>query len=432
MAAKSWREQGNAFYTSALENVPALIKITRFKKAIVAYNNSLMASISNDDKASAYKNLAVAHVKLAPLEDTQAMSVFQFTESIQNFCKARTAGLATKGSDWLTGLKSAYADSVKAMINYCRQLEPIEGIKQLKNYAECLARDEAYSDLMKAVFYIQLGVCNRQINCKLFPSAQSSIQDCLYSLEEHRMYSLDGSSEFYQENFAKLHNKINICTAYTAHRRGEEYLSSLGDGRGFVMSDLFIDLVFLCLDSFKEVECTVRGQMYELEAISAYKLGFLFLKFLKNKRKASEYLRKAINLCRDFPDSSDLLALKGEATRELEVAERPDQSDTDRWYKAKRKFQTDYKTQLEELETKLQASTQAYLHFIYTNFPPKSINSTISELDHTNLEAYLKKAILHYHSDKQMSYPLEWQFLCEAITMGLTKKYEEFKSNRSY
>ena len=67
------------------------------------------------------------------------------------------------------------------------------------------------------------------------------------------------------------------------------------------------------------------------------------------------------------------------------------------------------------------------LDHIYTVHPPKTGQKIENEITEENIKTSLKKAITHYHSDKQVTYERKWQVLSGEITKHLTNAYESFK-----
>jgi hypothetical protein len=424
MTAKALREEGNHLYASALDNVPALIKLARLRKALCAYNSSLRVSTSADDLASVYKNLALTSLRLVPLEENSTMSLFQFNESAKYFCEARTAGAAVKGPDWLEALKASYMGSARQMIKYTANLGEREGLAQLRKYAKTLSRDEVYGAVSMAVLERLYKSSSGYLQGGNFTLAYDTLQDCRFYLEEACRYS-QGDREEFDEYRELIRQASNECRANQAIKCGNNYLAEISEIVGFRLKEAYEDVMFLCLDSFKEAEMLAKGHPIECEA--AYKLGYVFLRLMKNKKKATECLRKALLLCDVIPSSSVSLQVREDATRQLEFAAQPLRSETEKWFQAKAKFLDENCEILEALNRRFEEGTEEFLEHIYMEHPPRHLDYVLPSVNGANMISLVRKALVHYHSDKQGNAPLEWQFLCEQITISLTLKYEVLK-----
>ena len=87
------------------------------------------------------------------------------------------------------------------------------------------------------------------------------------------------------------------------------------------------------------------------------------------------------------------------------------------------------KTKIDKLSEAANESAESFLKFVFDEFPhPKLKRKLIPKLDtKENVKQSLKKAILHYHPDKNEVHGEDWKVLCDEICKHLSRKYETFK-----
>ena len=90
------------------------------------------------------------------------------------------------------------------------------------------------------------------------------------------------------------------------------------------------------------------------------------------------------------------------------------------------------KPELKALKEAASQNWQALIKHCYSKHPPKAndLPFTIDPamlLSAENGKSVLKKAILHYHPDKNSTHGTQWQVLCEEIVKLINNKYAAFK-----
>ena len=83
------------------------------------------------------------------------------------------------------------------------------------------------------------------------------------------------------------------------------------------------------------------------------------------------------------------------------------------------------KNELDELKKASEKSAEALIEAIYSKHPPKRGQKSTS----SSLKTVLKKALLHYHPDKQdlEKHGLKWIVLSEDITVMLNHHFGQMK-----
>mmetsp|Transcript_5483 Transcript_5483/g.10049 ORF Transcript_5483/g.10049 Transcript_5483/m.10049 type:complete len:431 (+) Transcript_5483:26-1318(+) len=424
MAAATWRSEGNRFYKSASKNVHTLIKSHRLRRALVAYSNSLKFSESDEDKASAHKNLAMTCVRLASYEEMTEHKLFHYNDAAKHFRKARASGAEVKSKHWLKQLQDANKESVDAMVSFCKELTPQECVKQLSKYTKLLEQDAAYAE---CCFYV-LELHYSATSATIIENAEAlrDFESCLFYLDEIARFGQPELLEKAQVYRPGIMLQIKGLKAKAALARGDGILKKLTENPS--LCEETEDDMFLCIDSYKEAEVLTRGVHSELEAECLSKLGVVFAKLLKNSDKASEYFNRTLELARSIK-TSDVTSTQWykDAWNGLEFILKTEKVSESEIFTSKSAFNQANADVIEELRRKHEAGTHAFLTHIYTRHPPKNVVYQLPEVTPSNIDRLLKRALLHYHSDKQTRFPQDWQFLCEHISMGLATKYELLK-----
>ena len=116
MAASSgssvhWRQQGNSLYTSVNEGLSYTISRDRLNQAMQCYQKAFEFGKTDDELASAAKNLAMTGWKLMKLLSTNKeqsfldafMIMYHCKEAFKYFSYSHIHGQKVKSPNWLTG-----------------------------------------------------------------------------------------------------------------------------------------------------------------------------------------------------------------------------------------------------------------------------------------------------------------------------------------
>ena len=107
-----WRQQGNSLYTTVTEGLSYVLSRDRLNQATQCYQKAFEFGKTDDDLASAAKNLAMSAWKLVKLlSDNKERSfldafmvMYHCKEAFKYFSYSHNRGQNVKSPTWLTGL----------------------------------------------------------------------------------------------------------------------------------------------------------------------------------------------------------------------------------------------------------------------------------------------------------------------------------------
>lgn len=99
----------------------------------------------------------------------------------------------------------------------------------------------------------------------------------------------------------------------------------------------------------------------------------------------------------------------------------------DAWEKKRKPHMEKLAAALAALKTASDSGVAMLLKAIYSNHPPKCADHTLTEPVEGHEKNRLRKALLHYHPDKNTGDGDEWKVLCEEVTKLINQHYNRFK-----
>ncbi|CAL4237620.1 unnamed protein product, partial [Meganyctiphanes norvegica] len=171
----------------------------------------------------------------------------------------------------------------------------------------------------------------------------------------------------------------------------------------------------------------------EMEAIALSRLGNLYDCILKDQSRAKQNFMRSLQLAGSLQPRvfhhEEWYKLAAIATERYQT-EYVDKEEQER-AKERAPYLTELKKELEEIKKEEEKGAVPLLKYIYKTWPPKDKRNKPPQLttDPKIQKQALKKAIVHYHPDKQnvKLHGMKWFVLAEEITKVLTRKYEYFK-----
>jgi hypothetical protein len=220
-----------------------------------------------------------------------------------------------------------------------------------------------------------------------------------------------------------------ICESRQAISHGDETLKTL-KRLGSEITSIHEDLIFSCIDSYKQAALLTREKFLECEAVACSRLGVIFHTILKNRKKGEEYYSRCLHLANSLkPRDLTTSNWYKDAFRGLDEIQQENLAEEDT-SEAKDAFKVAYSEQLEELKTKHKQGADSLLEHIYDKHPPKAFPEyVLPTISGANMKSLTFKALTHYHPDKQVNFDQDWKFMSEEITYCLTEKYELLKSS---
>jgi len=385
-----------------------------------------------DDLASLNKNLAMVTLRLGPIEESVEMALYQFLASSQFFLQAREIGLSCKPSEWMTSLERARMEGAQELLDYCKS-QPIDSRpKHLARYLKTLEKGRTYAQVCMVMLECLFNSSVILLEDRTFQRALNKLNEAGYYMREAKRYGEGEFSEECEDYEKRIFTHLCICESIQSIHNADDIMVSVLN-IGSCGSDAQLDVVFNCVDRYKEASLLAREHSLESEAIASCRLGVIFHKILKNRKKAEDYYAKCLHLAnalkpRDLTRSN----WYKEAFTGLEQIQQEKLSEENSTHdKLKEGFKVRYAAAIVELEKKFKEGTESLLEHIYDRHPPKlpasSETYTLPAITHENMKSLVQKAMSHYHPDKQVRHEDDWKFLCEEVMKCLTAKYDIIK-----
>lgn len=438
-ASANLREKGNESYSNG-----------SYLEAIKYFNQALSSAKTEDETASAFKNLGHTHLKL----NSEKTNLYQAQEAVTNLLSALDYGCAANKSPlWKKKVKENIEIASKALfntivnvhsdikkrtdalyffINKILNYNHREGIRShfylqvaqiLFNRAITLQEE---GDHRKALQLLQQ--CNQEIEFAI-SSASKSVQFnaifpdgvSLNSIEE-----LKNSSK-YENCFAKSYQMLEI---------GNETFSTIIENE-----DFSVELVWTCIDNYRQsIIYASEEKILLIEARAVGKIGELYYSLLKNEEMAERYFDKFWELTEILGGPQKFMnedwwsrATKLRQTLAKIKADRENAEKEKLFQEIKDKC----KDAFDELASNLQRGTVVYLKFVWEKYPPvsKDVYSLPDTIPADALKKTLLKCIRYFHPDKHSAKldtgdeeSVKQYVIFSEITKQLNNKYTILKA----
>jgi len=211
---------------------------------------------------------------------------------------------------------------------------------------------------------------------------------------------------------------------------------------------LDVEGLWTALDKYQEAGLLTRARDVETEAIALARRGRVFAKVLRNESLARPLLKKATELAASLaPRCFHGVGWYDECVRQLqkyqqaaaEADERSSERQRQEQLRSEAPAREKLKSELDGIERRAQAGTvYAFLEYIYEEYPPKAeafvkdaagIKKRVKEANADTINKRLREALLHYHTDKNGGFGVEWKIRCDEISKQLNLKYDRLKGS---
>lgn len=412
--ASTKREEGNRFYRDALEIKYELIKLDRLMRASKLYAEALIISTSPEDVSAIQKNLALVKTKLAPMQAKAKAVASMYVEGLNHSQLALKAGLG-RGEAWLTSMRKFQGETLSELLKSQTSKQPKTHVKNLRLYSRKLERDWIYSRMNMEAAKVLLMVSNSLIDICDFKGAQLLLVDCLTAVQEATNHSEPDGQVECQEVLNTINSKKALCEARVILQTADEEAAKA----------TAVTRINLIEEQYRIAMMLAQNICKNTEALAATRLGLALVK-AKLSDKAIECFTLALSIA-NASKGKELTSTPwyADAFKGLETLQREQhkvsQASFDR---LKEQFKTTHSHEIEQLKLKSDVGGEKLLQFIYNKWPPKETTYILPAVNATNMKAVVRKALIHYHSDKQTRYDPEWQFICAEISKCLASKLE--------
>lgn len=164
-------------------------------------------------------------------------------------------------------------------------------------------------------------------------------------------------------------------------------------------------------------------------ALIIHALVTLHHQILKQKQRGKDYCKQAIDLAlsmhpRTFEREPWFDAAR---TTVKKYQDGMQARERDAWEKKRKPHLEKLAPALVVLKTASHNGVAALLRAVYTNHPPKCADPILKEPIDGHKKTRLRKALLHYHPDKNTADGDEWKVLCEEVTKLINHHYNNLK-----
>ncbi len=406
-------------------------------KAIEFYSKAIPVAPSPKDRASARKNIGVTQLRLAERyhrlqkyrskmskvtrEQRDKDIPFFLTESLKNLETAMEEGAGQHPHEWSINIQDRRQEGLELLWSFVKKNNASEDFKVLAGrlHQFCWSLDKGHT---RSDFFLRLGrlTFSKAVQYQETGRYKESLQllhDNHLAIEEAKRFNSDDVEDLEQSNY------IHLCIGESAmdRERGESVWEAAISGD----EDLKMELVWDAVDCYNQSIISARGKCLESEAIAHCQLGKIYGSFFI-RQKSREHYKAAIDL--ELAMRTKNLTSRSwykEALAGLEKYQKED-----RWKENKEKekirapIRAEMKKTLDQLKEASEEGASELIDYIYEKHPPKR-----GEKPKGERKKRLKKALLHYHPDKQdlETHGLKWIVLSEEITVLLTHHYSHTK-----
>lgn len=437
------RQKGNEFFRSAI-GFASVVRIGRYQKALTCYHQALNRAVSDEERCSAYKNLAVTsyHLTLLFLEKCETEdSLFYFKECLTYGDLAISIGSIIMSDDWIWNIAEKLELLFASTFEYIMSLEQQLRVRLLHRFASVPSSVSQRTQMLKQLVfdYFHLSVIalekgdhreSLRVLTELY-TPLTKLEDVVNN-KTCGDDALQGWIASMKEDTFK-----NRCISESLQKRlqGDHlFESAINDAE-----DLDITAIWQVIDFYSESIVLTRENDVEQEAISLTRIGVVYHRVLLQKTKAKEVLMRVLQLAQTlqprnlneekwFKDASSIIDAYQQEQKRKERQE---------WEKNRKKYVIELGPQLDVLDKKFSnLSIQKSLVWLYTAHPPTHCTAKfkvdikgISSAPGDSLKKLLAKAIVFYHPDKidVVEHGMKYKVWSEEVVKNLTAKYETMK-----
>ena len=427
------RTRGNQLYQQATrDNIPSWTKQQYLQECLPFYHRAFQFAKTEDDRASAKKNLAHAYRQMAgtfQLTKTEIGRLNHFMiQAIEAYKVATAWGKLCKTEQWLSDISHYVEVCVTA-------IETTVVLIRDKREKHMLLREVANTvpdGQLKATWYLKLGEATFNAGVMAFENQEFDechrfMADCNEPFEEVLKHGKDDVQICEAAYDFQSRVYIHLCIVESVSLRTQA--ESLFRMHLLNQESVNFDLMWDVADMFKHCTMLVREQDTEQEAIGLSRLGKMFDVVLKLPDKAKGYYKQSFQLATAmFPRIFNTKDWYKDCSQAVERYQREAvQREEYSWQEKRKPFLEELKPELDALAEAAADGYVILLRYIYSKHPPKNKDHTL--IGDGKTKKSVKMALLHYHTDKlNKDEDTKFYVLCEEICKLLSQKYEQLKS----
>ncbi|XP_074641672.1 uncharacterized protein LOC141899326 [Tubulanus polymorphus] len=439
-ASANHRLEGNSHYVEALRNgINPSVSEVRLQKAINCYYLAEQTSNTDEEKASASKNYAMASWKIAHVKWARGEKIIlvthNFKEAIDYFMRAQRAG-NSKNLTWWQKLEASITECLDAVFEYllANYSKGQERGRQLETFARLLpdgiSKAKCYLEIARGFFHQGI----EDISNGIYVTALSLMKECYYPIEEAARlgrHDVELSSDVRIQREDVFNNQC-IAESMQSRQQGDDmYKVLLMD-----TEELSMDLAWNVIDCYTQAIVQTRNMSIENEAAALSRLGRVYSVVLKMKHKAKDLFQKSIELALTMvPCSPEREEWFQEAKAFVSKYQLEKQEEENKkWENLRKPFRDEIDAEIRKLdELANKRDEKKLLSYIYKTYPPKDKGVVVlpsgENWDMSTSKKAITKALIHYHPDKidMEKFGIKWKVICEEITKVLNNRFTCYK-----
>eukprot|EP00043_Microstomoeca_roanoka_P018506 m.199294 g.199294 ORF g.199294 m.199294 type:complete len:467 (+) comp16841_c2_seq3:265-1665(+) len=446
----SWmhRQKGNDLYHALLADtsLPSAAQEACLQECIQCYNRALETASTEEDRASASKDLAIAHGKYIQLQlGGKDEAVFHLQKLWEAYGLADQSGSISKPAAWKQALLNAANDFMEMLLDVLRHCYDFSVEERLDLYTQlgfdgapalATARARLLYELGNTLFQQAAVMLEKREFIRglhfLMNASRPQIeaQQTITALQAQGFLVDERLQADVRVLAEDLHLQEYVLRSQRSlHLAHQYFLDATGKEAGIDMG-----MLYNCLDELRFAIRLAEDVDVETEAEAFALLGKIYAKVLKQEHHGKQFCQQAIKLALSMtPKHFGNVEWFKEAAAFVRAQNEERERLSSDW---KTEFLKELEEELKELQEKESRAkplggghVEDYLRYIYTRYKPKKDSYTLKEPIAGNEKSRLKRALIHYHPDAEVNSVAhdKWYVLCERLTQSLTAVYEEFK-----
>ncbi|KAH7439817.1 hypothetical protein KP509_04G077700 [Ceratopteris richardii] len=367
-------------------------------------------------------------------------SRLHLVSAVDAISKAMKDGAELKPTAWLDGLGNV----LKEMIEWASEQTSVLSLSRspLLQYVTCAFDDADMPSKLKLLAYrTYIDTLFKEALCMRLTDGNTDHAACLSLLHDCNLYLTKASSCFIidpdeerkclQTQIQDLRGSVNVHISISEAMKyialGDVCLATaLMDEEGMDM-----EKVKDALDFYRQASLATRELDMESEAVAMSRIGKVYSDVLSLPEKAHKYhyqaVRLALTVMSPSIERSDWYKYSVEKVKLHQEAVAA---------KEKNEHERDRAPAMERLQEKVAAlkkaeerGSEALLEHVYEQHPHPNLERNMVPCVSTpsEMKASLRKAIQHYHPDRNGQHGEDWKVLCEEITKCLNLRYASLK-----
>lgn len=460
-----WKKKGDEIFYQTVRNdhLASVVYVHRMSQALSYYYKASALAVTADEKATIANGLGVLQFKCGKRlysnykinistlpkndhKDARLLIEYYLKEALIQFERAwKFSDNDVKFPEWRENLLKTWSECVTLLLAVIVQF--VENIEE--PFSAQVARFEVFLQSIEGFSRGFFSFCIADIICqeaaelqaagdhrnsvKLLRDNSSRVDYAIKAFNDAKFNYLISEMEELRLTSEKL---LNVAESLFAKEKGDACWISikvslnetLGERVGSQDSEELPDYVLSAVDWYKTAINLARsGQSLEAEAKAHVQLGQIYEGRVNDKSLKHYEMAEKLAIEMGIAKNEDWYrpCLKG-LNRLKTLQQWQENRDRESLRAPVRK---QLAAQLAELEKAGRKPIEELIAFIYQKYPPKGHG--MEKPAGTNWKMNLRKALLHYHPDKQNLYRfgLHWMILAEEITVVLNRQFARLFKN---